>query len=72
MALFEDVVLRDSIEVKTSPEKAFKFLTIIVDDDTYRACTKGTMLVSGSYRENRGRKGLFCMLKSIFMESCIN
>ena len=41
MALFEEVVLRDSIEVKTSPEKAFKFLTNIVDDDTYRAWHKG-------------------------------
>ncbi len=41
MALFEDVVLRDSIEVKTSPEKAFKFLTSIVDGDTYRAWHKG-------------------------------
>ena len=40
MAFFEEVVLRDSIEVKTKAEKIFKFLTSIVDDDSYRAWHK--------------------------------
>ena len=35
MAFFEDVILTDSIEVKTTPENIFNFLTSIVDDDSY-------------------------------------
>jgi hypothetical protein len=37
MAFFEDRVLTESIEIKTTPEKIFNFLTGIVDDDSYRA-----------------------------------
>ena len=37
MSFFEDVVLQDSIEIKTNPESIFGFLTSIVDDDSYRA-----------------------------------
>lgn len=40
MAFFEEVVLQDSTEVKTKAEKVFKFLTSIVDDDSYRAWHK--------------------------------
>ena len=37
MAFFEDVALVDSVEIKTTPEKIFGFLTGIVDDSSYRA-----------------------------------
>lgn len=37
MAFFEEVVLRDSIEIKTTAEKIFNFLTGIVNDESYRA-----------------------------------
>lgn len=37
MKIFEDVVLTDSIEIKTTPEKIFDFFTHIVDDESYRA-----------------------------------
>lgn len=37
MPFFEDRVLTDTIEIKTTPEKIFSFLTSIVDDDSYRA-----------------------------------
>jgi uncharacterized protein YndB with AHSA1/START domain len=40
MAFFEEVVLKDSIEIKTTAEKVFHFLTSIVDDDSYRAWHK--------------------------------
>ncbi|MBW2560314.1 MAG: SRPBCC family protein [Deltaproteobacteria bacterium] len=40
MAFFEDVILTDSIEIKTFPEKIFNFLTGIVDDASYRAWHK--------------------------------
>ena len=40
MKFFEEVVLKDSIELKTTAEKVFKFLTSIVDDDSYRAWHK--------------------------------
>ncbi len=41
MALLEDVTLTDSIEIKTTPERIFAFLTSIVDDETYRAWHEG-------------------------------
>jgi hypothetical protein len=37
MAFFEDRIVTDSIEIETTPEKIFDFLTGIVDDDSYRA-----------------------------------
>lgn len=37
MALLEEVVLTDSIEVNTTPEKVFDFLTGLVDDESYKA-----------------------------------
>jgi len=37
MAFLENIVLTDSIEIKTTPEKIFNFLTGLVDDQTYRA-----------------------------------
>jgi hypothetical protein len=37
MALLEEVVLTDSIEVNTTPEKIFGFLTGLVDDESYKA-----------------------------------
>jgi hypothetical protein len=37
MPLLEDVVLTDSIEIKTTPAKLFNFLTNLVDDESYRA-----------------------------------
>ena len=40
MAFFEDVVIRDSIEIKTTAEGVFNFLTGIIDDDSYRAWHK--------------------------------
>lgn len=40
MPFFEDRVLTDTIEIKTTPEKIFNFLTSIVDDDSYRAWHK--------------------------------
>ncbi len=39
MAFFEDVVIADSIEIKTTPDKIFNFLTRI-DDESYRAWHK--------------------------------
>ena len=37
MSFFEDVILTDSIEIKTTPEHIFNYLTGIVDDDSYKA-----------------------------------
>lgn len=37
MAFFEEVILKDTIEIETTDEKVFNFLTSIVDDDGYRA-----------------------------------
>ena len=37
MAFFEDVILTESIKIKTTPQKIFGFLTRIVDDDSYQA-----------------------------------
>jgi len=37
MALLKDVTLTDSIEIQTTPEKIFRFLTNLVDDESYRA-----------------------------------
>ena len=37
MALLKDVNLTDSIEIKTTPETIFSFLTSLVDDESYRA-----------------------------------
>ena len=37
MELLEDLTLTDTIEIKTTPEIIFNFLTGIVDDDSYRA-----------------------------------
>ncbi|MGB5748480.1 MAG: SRPBCC family protein [Desulfobacterales bacterium] len=37
MAFFEEIVIKDSIEIKTTASKVFNFLTSIVDDDSYRA-----------------------------------
>jgi len=37
MALLEDVILTDSIEIKTRPEKIFNFFAKLVDDESYRA-----------------------------------
>jgi len=39
MSFFEEVVLKDSIEIEATAEKIFNFLTSIVDDDSYR-CRK--------------------------------
>lgn len=36
MKMLEDMVLTDSIEINTTPEKIFDFLTHIVDDESYR------------------------------------
>ena len=37
MALLEDVILTDSIEIKTTPKEIFDFFTHLVDDQSYRA-----------------------------------
>jgi hypothetical protein len=37
MGLLEDVVLTESIEIKTTPEKIFDFFAHLVDDERYRA-----------------------------------
>jgi len=36
MALFEEITLTDSIEIRTTPEKVFDFLIHLVDDKSYR------------------------------------
>jgi len=40
MALFEDRVLTDTIEINTTPEKVFQFLTGIVNSEGYKAWHK--------------------------------
>ena len=40
MAFFEDVILTDSVKIKTTSGDIFNFLTSIVDDDSYRAWHK--------------------------------
>ena len=40
MAILEDMTLTNSIEIKTTPEKIFNFLTSLVDDESYRAWHK--------------------------------
>ena len=40
MALFEDRVLTDTIEINTTPENVFQFLTSIVDSESYQAWHK--------------------------------
>ena len=37
MALREEIVLTNSIEIKTTPEKIFDFFAHIIDDESYRA-----------------------------------
>ena len=37
MKLLEDVFLTDTIEIRTTPEKIFDFLSNLVDDASYRA-----------------------------------
>lgn len=37
MALREDIVLTNSIEIKTTPEKIFDFFAHLIDDESYRA-----------------------------------
>ena len=37
MALLKELILTDSIEIKTTPEKVFDFFFHLVDDETYRA-----------------------------------
>ncbi|HOF78703.1 MAG TPA: SRPBCC family protein [Smithellaceae bacterium] len=36
MSLFENRILTDSIEIRATPETVFKFLTSIVDDESYK------------------------------------
>ena len=36
MKLLEDITLKDSIEIRTTPEKIFNFLVNLVDDQSYR------------------------------------
>ena len=36
MPFFEEMVIQESIEIKTTPEKIFKFLTGIVDNERYK------------------------------------
>jgi len=40
MALFEELVLTDTIEINTTPEKVFQYLTSIVDSESYQAWHK--------------------------------
>lgn len=40
MPIFEDMVLTDTIEINTTPEKVFQFLTGIVDSEGYQAWHK--------------------------------
>jgi polyketide cyclase/dehydrase/lipid transport protein len=40
MAIFEDLVLTDTIEINTTPERVFHFLTSIVDSKGYQAWHK--------------------------------
>lgn len=40
MALFEDRVLTDTIEINATPEKVFHYLTSIVDSESYQAWHK--------------------------------
>ena len=37
MGIFEDVILTDTIEINTTPEKVFHYLTSIVDSKGYQA-----------------------------------
>ena len=37
MAFFEELVLKDSIEIKTTAENIFTFFNSIIDDESYRA-----------------------------------
>jgi len=37
MKLLEDIILTDSIEIRTAPEKVFEFFLNIVDDASYQA-----------------------------------
>ena len=37
MPLLEDVVLTESVEIKTTPQKIFDFFRHLVDDESYRA-----------------------------------
>lgn len=41
MPFLEDVIITDSIEIKTTPEEIFNFVTGIIDDESYRAWHKG-------------------------------
>ena len=36
MALLEDIILTDSVEIKTTPEKIFDFFVQLVDNESYR------------------------------------
>ena len=41
MKLFEDMILKDSIEINVAPEQVFDFLLQLVDDASYRAWHPG-------------------------------
>ena len=40
MALFEDLILTDAIDINTTPGKVFHYLTSIVDSESYQAWHK--------------------------------
>ena len=40
MAVLKNIILTDSIEIKTTPEKIFDFLTGLIDDESYKAWHK--------------------------------
>jgi len=81
MALLEDVILTDSIKIKTTPEKIFAFLTSIVDDQSYRAwheadhvsfkflkgqnCAEGSVIYAEEYIHGKLHKLKFKITKVV-------
>ena len=79
MAFFEEIVIQDSIEIETTAEKVFNFLTGIVDDDSYRTWhredhvsfrwlkgrpwTEGSVMVAEEYIHGKLHKLKFEIIK---------
>lgn len=75
MPLFEDRILTDSIVINTTPEAVFKFLTSIVDDESYKRWhkedhvsfrwlkgdpwSKGSVMVAQEYLHGKLHKFIF-------------
>jgi len=81
MRLLEEVILTESVEIKTTPEKIFDFFSGVVDDESYRAwhpddhvalrwikgrpCEEGSVVYAEEYVHGKLHKLKFVITKVI-------